>query len=293
MERFIKQIDDQIQANQGKNIFLENNMNELTFIDGTIKTILNIHELPADYEPVLIDYASEKAIEEFCRINQYYTFNTQSKTELREIYRELLHSLKIKRNLIKFIEKQHYSNLKKWLQKNNSFAEQIYLTEEPQITPVNCFEYSPEIQLEILKIIPESLSLPVLDIGCGKEGNLVRYLNQLSVTTKGIDRFSFSNDYLINADWLEYDYGVEKWGTIVSNLGFSNHFTHHHLRKDGNYIGYAKKYMEILNSLKPGGKFHYAPAIPFIEMHLNNKQFLVETFEIGDLKYKTTIITRL
>ena len=107
MERFIKQIDDQIQANQGKNIFLENNMNELKFIDGTIETILNIHELPADYEPVLIDYASEKAIEEFCRINQYYTFNTKSKTELGEIYRELLHRLKIKRDSIKFIEKQH------------------------------------------------------------------------------------------------------------------------------------------------------------------------------------------
>lgn len=293
MERFIKQIDCQINANQGKNIFLEHKHNALIFIDSTIKVILNIHELPVDYETLLINYATDKAIEEFCRINQYYTFNSQSKNELRDIYRDLLHNIKTKRNSIEFIEKQHYSNLKHWLQKTNAFAEQIYSTTETAIIPVSCFEYTPELQLDILKIVPEKLSGPVLDIGCGRDGNLVRFLIQIGIEAKGIDRFSFSGDCLINADWLEYDYGIEKWGTIVSNLGFSNHFTHHHLRKDGNYIEYAGKYMEILNSLRPGGKFHYAPDMSFIETHLNNNRFQIEKYGIADLNYKTTIITRL
>lgn len=62
---------------------------------------------------------------------------------------------------------------------------------------------------------------------------------------------------------------MKKWGTIVSNLGFSNHFNHHNLREDGNFIKYAKTYMNILYSLKPGECFHYAPDLPFIEKYLD------------------------
>lgn len=109
----------------------------------------------------------------------------------------------------------------------------------------------------------------------------------------GIDRFSENSDMLHNADWLEYDYGKSRWGTIISNLGFSNHFYHNHLRKDGDYVLYAKKYMDILQSLKPGGCFHYAPALPFIEQFLNDKEYQVSNFEIEGLDYKASIVKRI
>lgn len=113
------------------------------------------------------------------------------------------------------------------------------------------------------------------------------------VETYGIDRFSFTDKNLSNSDWLEYSYGVEKWGTIISNLGFSNHFKHHNLREDGNYIEYGKKYMEILKSLKIGGEFYYAPDLPFIEQYLDSRQFRIDKNEIGKYHFKTTKITRL
>jgi hypothetical protein len=91
----------------------------------------------------------------------------------------------------------------------------------------------------------------------------------------------------------EYNYGIGKWGTIVSNLGFSNHFKHHNLREDGNYIEYGKKYMDIIRSLKVGGRFHYAPDLPFIEFYLDTRQYQIDKFDIGEFDFKTTVITRL
>ena len=135
--------------------------------------------------------------------------------------------------------------------------------------------------------------LPVLDIGCGKQGKLVNYLSSKGIEAYGIDRFSFTTSNLITADWLEFDYGIKKWGTIISNLGFSNHFKHHHLREDGNYIEYGKTYMNILNSLKVHGNFHYAPDLPFIEKYLDNKHFEMIRSEISEYDYKAIIIKRL
>ena len=49
------------------------------FINETINAISNINELNSDSEKFLVDYAADKAIEEFCRVNQYYSFDTKSK----------------------------------------------------------------------------------------------------------------------------------------------------------------------------------------------------------------------
>ena len=292
MDKYVKNIDKQIEFNQGKNIFLDNEM-ALRFVDETIKAISNINELNKDYEDFLIDYSTDKAIEEFCRINQYYTFNSQAKNDLRNIYSDLFSNIKTKVSSLETIEKNHYQNLKQWLQKNNPFAEKIYSNAETDIKPVACSEYRADFQIDVLKIDTKTIMEPVLDIGCGKQGNLVNYFCKLGIIAKGIDRFSFSEGNLINSDWLEYNYGIEKWGTVMSNLGFSNHFKHHNLREDGNYIEYAKKYMDILKSLKIGGRFHYAPDLPFIELYLDKQQYKIEKYEIGDFDFKTTVIKRL
>ena len=293
MNKYLKNIDKQIEFNKGKNIFFDDNDFKLKFVEETINTISNISELSADSEKILIDYAIEKAMEEFCRINQYYMFNNQAKKELRGIYDDLFSSIKTNENPIESISKNHYERLKQWLRNTNPFAEKIYSNAELDIKPVACSEYSVELQVIILKIDVKTIMKPVLDIGCGKQGNLVNHLCKLGIDTNGIDRFSFSDNKLTNADWLEYHYGVEKWGAIVSNLGFSNHFKHHNLREDGNYMEYGKKYMDILKSLKIGGRFHYAPDLPFIEIYLDNKQFQVDKYEIGEFDFKTTVITRL
>lgn len=292
MDRFKENIDNQIEYNQGKNIFLDR-LDFFQFAEETVKAISNIDKLNSDSKETLIDYATDKAIEEFYRINQYYSFDSKAKNNLRKIYSDLFESFQNKTNSIEYISKNHYEKLKTWLKQNNPFAEKIYKNDNEKVSPVACSEYSPKLQIDILQIDVKYLMQPVLDIGCGNNGHLVNYLKNQGIEIMGIDRFKFTRSNLITADWLEYDYGKEKWGTIVSNIGFSNHFKHHNLREDGNYIEYGKTYMNILNSLKIGGCFHYAPDLPFIEKYLDNKQFDLRKYEINEYDFKTTKIKKM
>jgi len=292
MDRFIESIDKQIESNKGQNIFFDK-PEIFQFISETINAISNINELNSDSERFLVNYAADKAIEEFCRINQYYSFDTKCISELRIIYSDLFADIRTGKTSTEEISKSHYKRLRAWIKKSNPFAEKIYLNTDSKVDPVVCSEYSPALQIEILRIECTLLKEPILDIGCGKQGNLVNYLFQKGIEAYGIDRFSFTANNLSYSDWLEYNYGLEKWGTIISNLGFSNHFKHHNLREDGNYIEYGGKYMEILKSLKIGGEFYYAPDLPFIEQYLDSGQFKVEKNEIEKYDFKTTKITRL
>ncbi|MGQ8336635.1 class I SAM-dependent methyltransferase [Sunxiuqinia sp. A32] len=292
MDRLIKNIDKQILFNQDKNIVL-NNIDLFQFSEETIDSISGINKLSPDSKTLLIDYATDKAIEEFCRVNQYYSFNSKAKSDLKKIYLELLDSCSNLTVSVETVSKKHYNKLKKWLLNNNPFAEKVYATAGKKINPVACSEYSQGLQIDLLKIDTTNLTQPVLDIGCGKNGYLVKYLANQGIDVRGIDRFSFSNPNFVTADWLEYKYETKKWGTIISNLGFTNHFNHHNLREDGKYIEYAKTFMNILHSLKIGGKFHYAPDLPFIEKYLNDSQFSIEKHELEEIEFRTTIITRL
>lgn len=293
MDKYLKNIDKQIEFNKGKNLFLDDTGMTLKFLDDTINAISDLGEINNDFENILIDYTTDKVLDEFYRINQYYTFNHDAKKDLRSIYYDLFTNLKSGKYSTESISKNHYQKLKQWLQKTNPFAEKMYSNGTEIIEPVVCSEYSPDLQMVILRIDNKTLMQPVLDIGCGKQGNLVNYLCENGIDAYGIDRFSFSGANVINSDWLEYNYGIQKWGTIVSNLGFSNHFKHHNLRRGGNYIQYGKKYMDILKSLKIGGSFHYAPDLPFIEQYLDRSQFKVGRNKIGEYDYKATIIVRL
>jgi len=51
--------------------------------------------------------------------------------------------------------------------------------------------------------------------------------------------------------------------------------------------------MEILQSLKVGGCFCYAPDVPFIEKYLDRKTFLITKHTIENLSFETTIITKM
>jgi hypothetical protein len=292
MDRFIKNIDKQIEFNQGKNI-ISGEPELFQFIDDTINTISGIQHLNSDAENLLVDYTTDKVLEEFCKINQYYSFNSDSKRALRCIYSGLFSEIRNGKSAIDEVSKNHYRKLKDWLIKYNSFAGRIYANADRIVEPVACSEYSYHLQMDIFRMDVERLMSPVLDIGCGKQGNLVHYLNSKGIEVYGIDRYKFDSGILQTSDWLEYDYGIKKWGTIISNLGFSNHFIHHNLRKDGNYIEYGKTFMNILNSLKVGGCFHYAPDLPFIEIYLDKNKFNVTQYEVTGSDFKATTITRL
>jgi hypothetical protein len=146
-----------------------------------------------------------------------------------------------------------------------------------------CSEYSPALQLDVLKIRPDEMLAPILDLGCGENGNLVHYLRDRGKPAYGVDRLARADRHLMRGDWLDYPLGQGYWGTIISHMGFSNHFLHHHLRRSGHPERYAWRYMEVLRALKPDGSFIYAPGLPFIEDLLPGDEYGVSRFPLSAL----------
>lgn len=292
MDNLYNIIDRQIGFNKGTNLFSPTK-ESFDYFAETIIAIKNIEKQKEFSPQSLIDYAKKKVLEEFYRVNQYYNFNCEAKIELNNIYSKLFEEISDKYFLPKDLAIRHYLRLKRWLRKTAPFAEKMYQNGTECIDSVHCYEYSPALQLDILRINIESIMEPVLDVGCGKEQLLVKYLQSQSVTISGIDRYSSCNTNVENKDWLEYDFGVDKWGTVVSNLGFSNHFIHHHYRKDGDFVVYAEKYMQILGSLKVGGSFHYAPDLPFIEQYLDRDKYRISYKCFDSKTYRSVIIQRI
>lgn len=293
MNDFQENIDRQFEFNKARNLFCSEINSSLRFIPETILAIEKIEKIDTTSKNMLLDYVTNKTIEEFCRVNQYYSFNEKAKKDLRKIYANLFLSFRKRKYPIDVIAKTHYENLVNWLRETNPFAEKIYLSKDEIIDNVACSEYSHTLQIEILQIEINKIKSPVMDIGCGMQGNLVTHLRENGIEAYGIDRFARNDPFLIKSDWFEYEFGKNKWGTIISNLGFSNHFKHHHYRNDGDFIMYAKKYMDLLNSLKIGGCFLYAPELDFIEQYLDESKYQITKRSVGRYDFNAVKVKRL
>ncbi len=283
-------IDNQFGYNSRRNIFCDNNDTDW-FTSETEQSITAIRN--AGYSANISETLADRAVKQFCKVNQYYSFSGENIQKLIEVYDNLISSVCNTELPISTIAFNHKSNLKTWLAESNPFATKLYDKEQYTIQEVACYEYSALLQLDVLNIDINTIAEPVLDIGCGESGNLVNYLRKCGIEAYGIDRLVNNCEYLTGANWFEYDISVGKWGTVVSNLGFSNHFKHHHLRSDGDFTGYARRYMDILRSLKPGGSFCYAPDLPFIEIYLDRSEYHIERKDVTGKEFKSVKITRL
>jgi len=152
-----------------------------------------------------------------------------------------------------------------------------------------CAEYSPKFQLDVLGVGNNELIDPILDIGCG-DGSLVKYFLTDHQRVFGIDRNQTNVKNVIDANWLNFDYGKEKWGTIISHMSFTNHFSYHYLQNDGVDISFAKTYMKILQSLIHEGTWYYVPSVPFIEDLLPEEKYTVFREYAAANVYRTKIV---
>ena len=243
----------------------------------------------------LVDLFVRRAIEFTYASNQFVQINQTKEAELRSIYsgylREIRHLLaesrsepEISARLSKLV-KEHFQNLRA----NISGFFDPTTAAEPQsnviLQKVVCAEYTPEMQLEILGVQPDVLLQPVLDLGCGKPGQLVQYLRQNGIQATGVDRVVDPSPNLIQADWLDYPMVPGYWGTVISHMAFTNHFLFHHLYQYGRIEPYARQYMVVLKSLKEQGSFYYAPGLPFIEAYLPHETYSVTQRQIVDQLY--------
>jgi hypothetical protein len=294
-----KQIALQIYFNQNRNLL--SNKGGCSFIFTTeMKQLIqqlaqNVHSKHEEND--LLHHTVSEALSSFYRINQYYNFDSEAQSELRSVYQVLLSEIKEQdpANIdYTLLAGSHFMRLQKWLIRNYPAAAEIYGGNASIINhPVVCAEYTATTQMEVLNLREETLKGPILDIGCGKQHHLVRYLQLRGYEAFGIDRETVPSSSVYRASWLEFSFVPNHWGTIISHLGFTNHFWHQHLLQDGLHHQYAATYMQILHSLQQEGCFYYAPGLPFIEAFLDPQKFEIKTKPIKGTQLTSVRVKRI
>jgi len=295
-------IDKQLRANERKNLFYNHLEYQSPFLPEVKDIIVNnknelllINDL--QQSDGIVELMTRKAYRVFCKSNQYIDLRQDALDSLKEVYKilwqEIITYLKQETESLESIQKNHLERLQVWLLHTNAFVKEINDPYSPIIREVVCAEYSAQLQLELLQINPRNILDPLLDIGCGEHAWLVKYLRDQNVQAFGFDRLvDFSEDYIFNSNWFEFDFKPGCWGTIISNLSFALHFLNHNERTDGDFIAYGEKYMQILASLKNEGSFYYAPSLPFIEKFLPVDKFIVSIGKINE-QFSFTRVQRI
>jgi hypothetical protein len=279
--------------------FLKVDSESLEFIITNRDGIISVLENP-QLSANLLDLFVEEAIRYTYERNQFIHLDDQEKQVFTAIYQDYLKGIReiiaaspdlerLEKNLSQLIE-NHFRRLSKNITRFFDPQADQNIQENLILKKAICSEYSPDLQMEILGINLKTLKEPVLDIGCGQSGKLVKYLNSNGIDAYGVDRLTDQDNKLIQSDWFDMPLLPESWGTILSHMAFSNHFHFHHRYQNGQPETYARIYIKILQSLKHGGAFHYSPGLPFIEQFLPPEVYRVKRMRL-DLANKNQLHT--
>lgn len=268
-------IDKQIDTNYKINIF----EHELAGIDSELIAGLKKSFLSKASKKAILEYCTARFMQKLFKYNQYINFSDDDFAALSDVYAETLEEIVHRKRLSKkTIESNHFLRIEAFLLRTNPFLKEI---SKDGIKTFANEEYSAGFQAEILGLDKHHITGPILDIGCGQNFNLVNHLEELGIEIYGLDRYDSKQENILKSNFLSFDYGTNKWQFILSNMAFSNHFNRHLAFNDEEVEKYAEAYFKILNSLKVGGKFIYAPSIIAIERLLDKKKFSVFNEEIG------------
>lgn len=213
-----------------------------------------------------------RLVDEFTGFLTHISGNLMQETDLRDKYAQVISGHHYR---LRTLMREYFRD---YIGEGKSF---IHL-----LDPTVASDYSAQLQLELMKIDPKLLNEPILDIGCGKEKNLIRYLSSLGLEAYGFDRMLDENTLILKSnDWLKADFGVSRWGTIIAHHSFTTNFIYQHYSSRKMATEYAIKYMQILKSLKTPGEFIYTPGLPFIESQIES----LKSFEIKKYPVPVTI----
>ncbi|HZG76231.1 MAG TPA: class I SAM-dependent methyltransferase [Paenibacillus sp.] len=286
--RFVQMVDEQLSYNGYKSLFYATPSGR--FIVGpSLRVVTELQARAAEAKALsanlgghafveLVTYATEKVIRRFVQANQFLNFTETDFQKLKELYRRFFNTIldrstgadrvTCKKVIACFHE--HYQALRTFLTETNGSEIFRKYMESPYLFEVVCAQYRAEFQVKLMGLDENALIEPVLDIGCGQDAHLVRYLRAQGIQAFGIDRTVHTAEFAAAANWLDYPLAPDSWGTVISHMAFTNHMGHHLFRKDGDYAAYVGKLVEILKSLKVGGSFVFSPSIPFLETVLKD-----------------------
>jgi len=287
IDRVRKVLRRQLGLNDGKNL-LRADSAQLLEIDGTFLAALEeLVSGPGDSlsDEIVDAMATDVAaafIEKIYALNQYVHLDGQAKEALKQIYVDSWHNLVESRRLESTLRDQHYPRIRHFLASHYPTALEEGLRSARRLARVPSSEYSAELQLRLLRVEMGSLKEPILDIGCGAEANLVRFLRSKHLEAYGFDRLiGDSADYLLQADWFDYEYGLARWGTVISNLSFANHLVFSQRYDESRVERYLLAFSKILDSLAPGGVFVFAPAVDLLAGRVDQTRHVIDRWEIA------------
>lgn len=235
-----------------------------------------------DFEiDLLADDAASALIDRIHAVNQYIQINKRAKDSLKRIYLQSWRKIVTTRNIESVLRNHHYPKLKAYLAKLYPPELMHAIASSPTLGRVPCCEYSANLQMRLFRLDMAAIIEPLLDIGCGCDANLVEYLRSKGIKAYGIDRsIKRRAGYLTEIDWFEMRLERGIWGTIVSNLAFTNHLVYAERYDKQGAERYLKKYTEILDSLAGGGSFIYAPCVESLEAQTDGRKFHTEKWSI-------------
>ncbi|WP_212004223.1 class I SAM-dependent methyltransferase [Chitinophaga sp. HK235] len=299
--RILQSINSQYHQHAHRNLYYQGTASVLPWTRLTCELLTDCPEEILALEDThksreVVSYLTMQARQAFCHTNQYLDISTAHTDSLQQVYARLVEDIigavKDRRIDEAILSARHSVRLREWLRASNPFTEKAFAVAGRQLEPVVCAEYEATLQLEVLQLNTSSITGPLLDIGCGPEAYLVKYLRSQGIQAYGVDRFiAAPAAFLQVGDWLDFSLPPGYWGTIVSNLSFSNHFLHHHHRNSPECARYARKYMEILQALRPGGSYHYAPSLPMMEVYLPASQYTVSNIPVT-AHFSATVVTK-
>jgi hypothetical protein len=271
---------DIMRNNSSLNLFNEEEAKETTYVYSCLTQYIkdlvensSIDQL-IDKREELIKISEREFTNVVNERNQFYNFSLEQQHKIEQAYKQLIseiHEEIISGGLdLKSIIVEHRRKLKDIFSK--------------PIDKKHCYNYDAQTQIDILGIQLINLVEPIIDVGCGRNANIVQYLFEKGYSVIGIDRYCELDDTkILQANWNDFHFKENAWGTVISHMAFSNHFIYHYLKNDSIDYQYAIKYKEILDSLKQNGSFYYAPSLPFIEKYLNTQQYNIEYSEFKQI----------
>lgn len=275
-------IKQQLEVNKSKNLLFEN-VTQIMNVEPSFLAALeellnsNIGDKSEEVHSEFISFAAKELVKRLYSINPYLRVSKVQVGNLEQIYRRTWQRMIKTGNIKTTLNEFHYPELSKWLATLYPEKFQQSLKFSSGIGRVTYEEYSAELQIELLGIDIAHIKQPVIDIGCGSQANLVRYLRSLDVEAYGIDRqLEIHEPYLNQVDWFDFYFEPNRWGTVISNMGFANHLNYAYLHDISQLEHYLLKMKEIIESLSASSYFYYAPSLPFVEDKLSAKSYKVE-----------------
>jgi len=215
-------------------------------------------------------------VHECVKTNQYIYLSKNEFDRIHNVYKKLIYNLrkidagKATIEDVQRIVKDHRSNLIGIIDSKVDDNDAILIP---------CSEYSISLQLKILRINSSCINSPIIDVGCGKDARLIKFLNANHDDVYGIDQYYNKSPHIMCENWFDFKFLPETWGTIISHMAFSNHFRRAIAYKSKELKRYEEKFKEILSSLRFGGRLIYSPSIPEIEKDLDHKEYIIERFK--------------